>query len=147
MANISSNRSRNISLVVAVVGGALMAGCSIGDGSLRAEADANAAASQYNWRQATPFAEKAYAAHPTASTTFNLANAYANTGQLAKAAALYEDVVAEGDFTPTNLVAFADGSPIDPKTLSPLSDEASRRLKLISAQLTANTVPLVRSVQ
>lgn len=131
MAKMNQARLRNYSLVLAVIGTSLVAGCV--DPAQRDLADANSAASRRNWVQSTAFAERAYAANPTVTTKFNLANAYQRTGQLAKASALYEDVVAEGEFTPSNPVAFVDGT-TDPNMLSPLSDEAARRVKVIAAQ-------------
>jgi hypothetical protein len=129
---------RNFSLALVVLGSALLGGCA--NQSLRDEADANSAATRGDWKHAEQFAEQAYLAYPSVNNKFNLANAYQATGQYAKASALYEMVVTEGNFTPTVPVAFADGS-VDPNSVSPLSSEAARRLKMIAAR----SAPLAQS--
>ena len=131
MDKTAPNRPRNLSLALAVLGSALLAGCA--DQSLRDEADANAALIRGEWGQAEVFAERAYRAYPSVTNEFNLATAYQSARQFAKASALYKTVVAEGNFIPTRPVLLADGSS-DPDVLSPLSDEAARRLKLIGVQ-------------
>lgn len=56
---------------------------------------------------------------------FNLATAYENTGQNAKAIALYEAVVIDGQFTGSNILPGA-GTVRDPKTTADPSAEATR---------------------
>lgn len=124
-----SPRLRNtfISLSLAIVGSMAVAGCSSNDTSLRDEADALSLATAGQWSQATPLAERAYAANPTVINESNLALMYQHTGQFAKAAALYRQVVAQGQYVSfASLDAIdADHRPGDPNLLPRLSDEAA----------------------
>jgi hypothetical protein len=142
---------RRFSLVAALACSSLVTGCAF-DNSLRDEADAKSAGDKGQWALSTAFAEKAYAAYPDVSNEFNLATGYENTGQNAKAIALYQDLVIKGRSTGTTptendeLVPIAasdpwqmtssendDGSPMassDPW----LSDEAARRIRLMGGQ-------------
>jgi hypothetical protein len=104
---------RRLSLVLACTVAA--AACSVS--SLRDEAGGESETIKGDWAAATPLFEKAYAAHPDVTNQFNLATAYQNTGQTAKAIQLYEAVVLDGQFTITTPIT-APGVAADPLTAS-----------------------------
>jgi hypothetical protein len=127
----ASTCARTLSLALAIAGPALVTACS--DQSLREEAGGESAGVKGDWVAATPLFEQAYAAHPDVVSQFNLATAYENTGQNAKAIALYEAVVLDGDFTETNL-STPTGGVTEPSQGVDLSAEATKRLAIMASR-------------
>ncbi len=125
----TATRLRPFAVILGLVSSTLIAGCA--DHRVPGEGDADLAAARGDWPAAAILAERIYYDHPSAAAKFKLATAYQNIGRIEKAAALYEDVIFEGDETPTRRVrGWVDGN-----ALSPLSDEAARRLGLMAVQI------------
>jgi hypothetical protein len=122
---------RTLSLLLAVTCVALVTACA---DNAPTEATAEADAVRGDWAVAIPLFEEADAAHPgVAVNQFNLATAYENTGQNAKAIALYEAVVIDGQITPTSILP-GSGRVRDPKTAPDLSAEATRRMAIMASR-------------
>jgi len=126
-------RLRKLFVIVAMFGcGLMMMTCSsnISGGE---EATGESDTMKFDWVAATPLFEQAYAAHPDVTNEFNLATAYENTGQNAKAIPLYEGVVKDGKYTLTDTGVFGQTHPADMARApgsqrSDLSAEAAARL-------------------
>lgn len=131
---------RALSLALAVACPVLVTSCA-DNASLGEEANGESASMKGDWAAATPLFEKANAAHPDALTQFNLATAYENTGQSAKAVVLYEAVVLDGQFTPMNSVAdIRDSGAVTGTDAAPgsatedLSVVATKRLAIMASR-------------
>lgn len=124
-------RPRTLSLVLAIACPTLVMACS--DNSLHEEATGESAGMKGDWAAAVPLFEQAYGAHPDVISQFNLATAYENTGQTAKAITLYEAVVIDGDYTQTNLLA-ATGGVAEPNQAPDLSAEATNRMAIMASR-------------
>lgn len=130
-------RLRWLSLAIAIACPALVAAC--GGGSLGEEATGSSEGMRGDWADATPLFEQAYAAYPDASNQFNLATAYQNSGQNAKATLLYEAVVLDGQYIPMNAGGNIRGTDreadaIPGMTNASLATVASRRLALMASR-------------
>jgi hypothetical protein len=141
-------RMRTLFLILAMFGCGLMMACSSnisGDEEATGQSDTM----KFDWVAATPLFERAYADHPDVTNEFNLATAYENTGQNAKAIPLYEGVVKDGKYTLTNTGVFGQTHPADMARApgsqrSDLSAEAAARLaSMASHQAALNQLNLL----
>ncbi len=120
---------RAVAVILGLACNTLTAGCA--DRSFPDETNADLAAARGDWPEAAILAERFYGEHPTVTAKFKLAAAYQKIGQVYRAAALYEDVIFEGWATPSQSVR----GWVDSNALSPLSDEAERRIGLMAVQI------------
>jgi hypothetical protein len=130
-----SAQFRLFSLSVILAGTSLVAGCA-SDNSRVDAANAQSAGDKGEWALSTSLSEKAYAEHPDVLNEFNLATGYENTGQNAKATALYKDLVVKGSNTELTPSRNDSGAPVSASDGN-LSDESARRIDLIAGRPSA----------
>ncbi len=102
----------------------------------RAKSLAVRAAALGDWPAVAALLEKVYRNDPSLGNEFNLATAYARTGQATLAIPLYEDVARKGQFNSATALYEYRGE-IDPRTPRRnfnYSDEALRRIALLQGQ-------------
>lgn len=102
----------------------------------RAKSMAVRAAALGDWTAVAALLEKVYRNDPSLGNEFNLATAYARTGQTALAIPLYEEVARKGQFNSAT-VLYEYRSEIDPRTPRRsfnYSDEALRRIALLQGE-------------
>jgi hypothetical protein len=133
---IIRKRLRTLLLFSALACSALVMACTNDAG--REEANGESDGIKMDWVAAVPQFEQAYAAHPDVTNQFNLATAYDNTGQYAKAKPLYEAVVINGKFTLMDTGTIGQWHQTDEARApgsqrSDLSAEASRRLNTMAS--------------
>jgi hypothetical protein len=102
----------------------------------RAKSLAVRAAALGDWPAAAALLEKVYRNDPSLGNEFNLATAYARTGQTTLAVPLYVDVAKNGQFN-SAVVLYEYRSETDPRTSRRsfnYSDEALRRIALLQGE-------------
>lgn len=100
----------------------------------RASVQARRAAAIGDWPTVAKQLEEAYRADPSIANEFNLATAYAKTGQISLAIPLYTEVARKGQFTmATALFDRGDDQTKRPRSFT-YSDEALRRIALLTNQ-------------
>jgi tetratricopeptide (TPR) repeat protein len=102
----------------------------------RAKSLAVRAAALGDWPSVTALLEKVYRNDPNLGNEFNLATAYARTGQTERAVRLYEDVAKKGQFN--SAVALyeyrSEANPLKLRRSFNYSDEALRRIALLQGE-------------
>ena len=102
----------------------------------RAKSLAVRAAALGDWPAVAALLEKGYRDDPSLGNEFNLATAYARTGQVSLAIPLYEDVARRGQFNSAR-VLYEYRSEVDPRTPRRsfnYSDEALRRIAALEGE-------------
>jgi hypothetical protein len=130
-----NTRFRLVSLGIVLAGASLLVACA-DNNTLRYAADAQSAGEKGNWALELSNSERAYETHPTASNEFNLATGYENTGQNAKATALYQDLISKGQYTPMTPGRNDDGTPVAASNGN-MADESARRIEMINGRPSA----------
>jgi hypothetical protein len=126
---------RLFSLAALLAGTALVTGCA-SDNSRSDAADAQSAGDKGEWALSASLSEKAYAEYPDVLNEFNLATSYQNTGQNAKATALFQDLVVKGSTTELTPGRNDNGVPVAASDGN-LSDESARRIDQIAGRPSA----------
>jgi len=130
-----SAQFRLFSLSVILAGTSPVAGCAF-DNSRTDAANAQSAGDKGEWALSASLSEKAYAEHPDVLNEFNLATGYENTGQNAKATALYQDLVVKGSTTDLTPSKNDNGAPVSASDGN-LSNESARRIDQIAGRPSA----------